>query len=973
MNKKQLSKDTKAAKKQVSKPNAFSKDVIVTKRGQWDYPGQVTRIPGNQITMKNVPYPVLGIDDQGNQQMMFPGQDYVFPGSYVTEYPQLQLGGEGMDKLLAAQTVGRINQIHDSNANKDFVQRAVEMQRIPSYDVPRIRNNDGTFSTHKMVSGEVDGRGIAFPTIVRNPDSSLIELSPDDAFEYARANNEAIIFSSPEEANWYAQNYKTRFESGGEPYQELELDDDQIAYYRSLGYRVEEVPTMQKGGDKTTSKIPPIGSIKRKPYSMSPEEVWYSQHPEARMQGSLYNKPVRPIGMAPVLPTATPSTTYTQKAIDKKAVDTPVRETQYLIPDENQGSTEDQINRAYWESVYNPTTLEQVGSAMRKPLQWMGDPFSLVGDVTSTVGVNPGLPTTDEMDIAHRKLVNNPYLSNQDRFGLSMNEGAGLASMAILNAIPFEEALWQGTKKIGKRLLPKGTTRYAEDYANEIFLEPSRVTPFSDFSLNEPTNNFDLEELRRAFHNNERLLTQQERNVLRKQGYGSLQDYRRNTQPLFDTDLLQQDYINMVNGLPPINYPNLSQAENISLQLSLNPRRILNSTPAPFRPKILKNKSGLTKEELLEKVPAKDKDVISKMSESEFENTVLKPSGEIVPYQQGKVAEGVEDMLRGDYIKAFNEHVDDLNNTFINHPETGFNKSGIRYEIKGMDDDGSLVAYTPKQTVRPKLTSKQKANIEWFDRDPKDFLINKIGLKQEGTKWRIPHEGPDFPIDEDEGIFNSLEEAITAVGKEINELTMPKVVEGNQLLGFKIRKPGRWYGTVEDIPSLEYQNSIPGLRAFNTASGIFPSDSGLRGTPGTGLYDAINAYMKKYGLGRVSDGASGQSRSVFDSVTGEELSRGSFEVWEGNVNKNKAFGFYSNPQQISAMLKVMLPLGTGYLGYKGLEGTSSSTDFGLREGWGKGQSQPQTNFRDGGESFETEMSDDAIEYYRRLGYRIEEI
>lgn len=844
MNKKQLSKDTKAAKKQVSKPNAFSKDVIVTKRGQWDYPGQVTRIPGNQITMKNVPYPVLGIDDQGNQQMMFPGQDYVFPGSYVTEYPQLQLGGES-----------------------EFI--------------------------------------------------------------------------------------------------ETELDDDQIAYYRSLGYRVEKVPTMQKGGDKTTSKIPPIGSIKRKPYSMSPEEVWYSQHPEARMQGSLYNKPVRPIGMAPVLPTATPSTTYTQKAIDKKAVDTPVRETQYLIPDENQGSTEDQINRAYWESVYNPTTLEQVGSAMRKPLQWMSDPFSLVGDVTSTVGVNPGLPTTDEMDIAHRKLVNNPYLSNQDRFRLSMNEGAGLASMAILNAIPFEEALWQGTKKIGKRLLPKGTTRYAEDYANEIFLEPSRVTPFSDFSLNEPANNFDLEELRRAFHNNERLLTQQERNVLRKQGYGALQDYRRNTQPLFDTDLLQQDYINMVNGLPPINYPNLSQAENISLQLSLNPRRF-----SSYESKILRNKSGLSKEELLEKVPAKDKDVISKMSESEFENTVLKPSGEIVPYQQGKVAEGVEDMSREDYIKAFNEHLDDLNNTFINHPETGFNKSGIRYEIKGIDNDGNLVTYTPKQTVRPKLTSKQKANIEWFDRDPKDFLINKIGLKQEGTKWRIPHEGPDFPIDEDEGVFNSLEEAITAVGKEINELAMPKVVEGHQLLGFKIRKPGRWYGTVEDIPSLEYQNSIPGLRAYNTTSGIFPSDSGLKGTPGTGLYDAINGYMKKYGLGRVSDGASGQSRSVFDPVTGEELSRGSFEVWEGNVNKNKAFGFYSNPQQISAMLKVMLPLGTGYLGYKGLEGTDSSTGFGLKEGWGKGQ---QPSFQQGGEPFETEMSDDAIEYYRRLGYRIEEI
>lgn len=241
LNKKQLGKDTRDAKRTIRKQDGFSKDVIVDPKGQWAHPGEITRIPGNQITMRGVPYPVLGIDDQGNQQMMFPGQDYVFPGSYVTEYPQMQLGGEGMDKLLAAQTVGRINQIHDSNANKNFVQRAVEMQRIPSYDVPRTRNNDGTFSTHKMMSGETDGRGIVFPTIVQNPDGSLTELSPDEAFEYARANNEAITFSSPEEADWYARNYKTRFDTGGEPYQELELDDDQIAYYRSLGYRVEEI------------------------------------------------------------------------------------------------------------------------------------------------------------------------------------------------------------------------------------------------------------------------------------------------------------------------------------------------------------------------------------------------------------------------------------------------------------------------------------------------------------------------------------------------------------------------------------------------------------------------------------------------------------------------------------------------------------------------------------------------------------
>lgn len=50
-------------------------------------------IPSNTITMKNVPHLVFGIDDQGNQQMMYPGAEYQFPGSFVTEIPIKKDGG----------------------------------------------------------------------------------------------------------------------------------------------------------------------------------------------------------------------------------------------------------------------------------------------------------------------------------------------------------------------------------------------------------------------------------------------------------------------------------------------------------------------------------------------------------------------------------------------------------------------------------------------------------------------------------------------------------------------------------------------------------------------------------------------------------------------------------------------------------------------------------------------------------------
>lgn len=72
------------------------KKAKVSKYGQWKYPGQNTIIPNanGRITMKGVPYPVLGIDDMGNQQMMMPNMDYQFPGNSVYEIPMMAYGGD---------------------------------------------------------------------------------------------------------------------------------------------------------------------------------------------------------------------------------------------------------------------------------------------------------------------------------------------------------------------------------------------------------------------------------------------------------------------------------------------------------------------------------------------------------------------------------------------------------------------------------------------------------------------------------------------------------------------------------------------------------------------------------------------------------------------------------------------------------------------------------------------------------------
>ena len=84
------------ATKELTKAKAPSKprDIIYDPMGQWKHPGQNTRIPGSDITMQGVSYPVYAEPNIGEPQMMYPGQEYAFPGAdYVDEYPQMKRGG----------------------------------------------------------------------------------------------------------------------------------------------------------------------------------------------------------------------------------------------------------------------------------------------------------------------------------------------------------------------------------------------------------------------------------------------------------------------------------------------------------------------------------------------------------------------------------------------------------------------------------------------------------------------------------------------------------------------------------------------------------------------------------------------------------------------------------------------------------------------------------------------------------------
>lgn len=90
-------------------------------------------------------------------------------------------------------------------------------KRLHQIPYPRIKNADGSYSTHRMSDAEVDGRYIAYPTIQQMDDGRLAELVQQEALRRALKRKNYREFPTAEEASAYARGgYKqgTNIEEG---------------------------------------------------------------------------------------------------------------------------------------------------------------------------------------------------------------------------------------------------------------------------------------------------------------------------------------------------------------------------------------------------------------------------------------------------------------------------------------------------------------------------------------------------------------------------------------------------------------------------------------------------------------------------------------------------------------------------------------------------------------------------------------
>ncbi len=678
-------------------PNNKEKKPIVSSRGQWDHPSQRTIVPtpDGRITMKPDPktgrainYPVWGQDETGYGQMMYPGQDYQFPGQMVDEQPIMQNGGW-----------------------------------LPQYQ-RRGQVPDGTYVAPKY-----------HPNMYYRPQSTVIGVSGS---------------AEPKDTRHW-QNDRRAKERGDE------LWDG-------------------------TKKITAVGQYSPEPFSRYVSMALNSlmgaaDAYDSHRQGDILNRNINLIGAIPI--PGFNSLKSLGAGLGKKLADKAFRAAVFGTGVDLFGTGADLTDN------YGLERKQRGG-------QYAGNlPKAQVGTMVTPLDFSKPLGTlqgaSDVMSAPARTatyLLTGKYQDPSQALGINNPWGAFAADMLLdpmnLVGAGLVSKIAKG-KKVAKavsnirnnasnpsnsmglnqlppspseiRFMPDGTTREIYNLGPEDYVSGSYRPDYPDLDLRRPINGHAP-----GTH---------QWNLLNQ----IIQDGR-----------IQQS-----------NWQQISIPDNWSPNSSTS-----------FKSKPV-NKSGLTKEEVLAKASSKDKDIVSKMSETEFENTVLKPNGEIVPYYQGSLdpqfvgSQTITPLSRKEYVDQFNSKLDLLNNIIAQR-----NKSGINYKVKGLDENGALTFYTPP-----------------------------------GQKGKNP-----------------------LIKRGLKDVNIP---EGESIWDVRLN-PGQWKGNVEDIANKEYFRSIPGLEMSNTMGGVFPDRIPRKGT---GTYDSINDYLKQMNLGRVKPGFNSQteySRGLWENA-----------------------------------------------------------------------------------------------------------
>jgi len=166
-NLRQLGKDKKESKKpkKLSRP----KDIITDPMGQWKYPGQVTRIPGDSMATHGYGnIPLWTVPDVGEAKMVYPntGTQY-FPGaSNFIEYPQMQDGG-WLNSLPKAQVGKWLDKIQ--RGTESWLGHPMRKAQVRASDIDEDHNEAGVDNQRHALAAMYTKKAIEnkFPNLMK--------------------------------------------------------------------------------------------------------------------------------------------------------------------------------------------------------------------------------------------------------------------------------------------------------------------------------------------------------------------------------------------------------------------------------------------------------------------------------------------------------------------------------------------------------------------------------------------------------------------------------------------------------------------------------------------------------------------------------------------------------------------------------------------------------------------------------------
>ena len=208
----------------------YSKDGY--KRTSKDKNNPYNIIPSGNITMKDVDFPVFGMDNLGNSRVMMPGANYTFPGSSVFEVPLVQRGGGFYGELFDALEPQDPNRVFQNSDAKDFTLNYINspkyLERLQSsgYNFPEDERDlrasqvaDTGYMVQRGTPGFIDqlikmykGEPYSAYGSMYSPSDDLIIYNSDDAEKYGYGDGSSII--AHEYGHAELQNFKPNRKTG---------------------------------------------------------------------------------------------------------------------------------------------------------------------------------------------------------------------------------------------------------------------------------------------------------------------------------------------------------------------------------------------------------------------------------------------------------------------------------------------------------------------------------------------------------------------------------------------------------------------------------------------------------------------------------------------------------------------------------------------------------------------------------------